>query len=240
MADKKDAPAPTKTHPATPVFVPLFILMLVGAIYFGVETFIAAHPALQDFLHLLGLFLTGKATLGQLASQTTVPLYRFLIYLFLLLSLLLSAILLWLIISTRNKLKKVHATMHAPLIPPTAAAIAAGAAGAAPTVSDMNPKWLKVLGHIHSDSASDWKLAILEADIMLDEMLDKAGYPGQTISEKLKLVDKNSFSTLDMAWEAHKVRNSIAHEGSDFALSKDEASRVVTMFERVFKEFKYI
>ncbi|MEK7185092.1 MAG: hypothetical protein AAB726_00500, partial [Patescibacteria group bacterium] len=113
-------------------------------------------------------------------------------------------------------------------------------AAGVPIPEDVNPKWLRVLSHINSDHASDWRLAILEADIMLDEMLDKMGYPGQTLGEKLKMVERSDFDTIDLAWEAHKMRNSIAHEGSDLTMSKVEAEKVITMFERVFREFKFI
>lgn len=103
-----------------------------------------------------------------------------------------------------------------------------------------NKKWERVVAHIESPNESDWKLAILEADIMLDELLDASGYKGETMGEKLKQVDKSDFNTIDLAWEAHKVRNMIAHEGSEFALSEREARRIVGLYEKVFKEFRYI
>ncbi len=109
-------------------------------------------------------------------------------------------------------------------------------------VSDIyaNHKWERVLKHIESHNESDWKLAILEADIMLDELLDKSGYKGETMGDKLKQVDKSDFNTIDLAWEAHKIRNMIAHEGADFKINAREAQRVIKLYEQVFKEFKYI
>ena len=103
-----------------------------------------------------------------------------------------------------------------------------------------NQKWERVLKRIESHNESDWKLAILEADIMLDELLDKSGYRGDSMSDKLKQVDKSDFNTIDFAWEAHKIRNMIAHEGSEFAINAREAQRVIKLYEQVFKEFKYI
>jgi len=93
---------------------------------------------------------------------------------------------------------------------------------------------------MESHNESDWKLAILESDIMLDELLDKSGYHGVTMSDKLKQVDKSDFNTIDLAWEAHKIRNMVAHEGSEFAINSREAQRVIKLYEQVFKEFKYI
>src|SRR5690606_23767063 len=36
---------------------------------------------------------------------------------------------------------------------------------------DENPKWRQISDHVSSDNPNDWRLAIIEADIMLDELL---------------------------------------------------------------------
>lgn len=104
----------------------------------------------------------------------------------------------------------------------------------------MNKKWQNVVDHLESDSPNDWKFAIIEADIILDEMLDSMGYHGDTVGDKLKKIEKSDFSTIDKAWEAHKVRNQIAHEGSAFAITKAEAVRVIELYKDVFQEFYFI
>lgn len=101
-------------------------------------------------------------------------------------------------------------------------------------------KWQMALKHASSPNPSDWKLAIIEADTILDALLENSGYPGATLGERLKNADRGVFKTLDYAWEAHAVRNKIAHEGSAYALSEREAKRVIQLYEEVFKEFKYI
>ena len=103
-----------------------------------------------------------------------------------------------------------------------------------------NPRWQRVVVHISSDNASDWRLAILECDIILDELLDKLGYFGGTIGDKLKNATTAEFRTLNNAWEAHKIRNAIAHEGQDFTLTQREARRIVSLYETVFREFDFI
>lgn len=103
-----------------------------------------------------------------------------------------------------------------------------------------NPKWKLVSEHINSDDPNKWKLAILEADIILAEMLDKLSLQGESIGEKLKSVERSDFNTIEEAWEAHKIRNAIAHQGSDFLLNQREAKRVIGLYETVFKEYKII
>ncbi len=101
-------------------------------------------------------------------------------------------------------------------------------------------KWKIVEAHILSENPNDWRHAIIEADIMLEEMLAGAGYPGDTLGEKLKGADSSTFKTINQAWEAHKIRNAIAHEGANFILSSREAKRVIRLFEEVFREHNYI
>ena len=45
-----------------------------------------------------------------------------------------------------------------------------------------------VLTHIASPNPNDWKLAIIEADIILDDALKQYGYVGNSLGEKLKSI----------------------------------------------------
>jgi len=103
-----------------------------------------------------------------------------------------------------------------------------------------NERWQRVDGLSRSKNPNDWKVAIMEADIILDEMLGKMGYHGETLSDKLKSIEKSDFVTIDKAWEAHKIRNAIAHQGGEFLVNEREARRVIGLFKEVFEEFKYI
>ncbi len=101
----------------------------------------------------------------------------------------------------------------------------------------INPRWAKVLDGLNSPNESDWRLSILEADIMLYDLLEKMSLPGETIGDKLKAVDPADFRTVNNAWEAHKIRNQIAHDGAEFKLTDREAKRVVALYMTVFEEF---
>jgi hypothetical protein len=94
--------------------------------------------------------------------------------------------------------------------------------------------------HMTSDNPAEWRLAIIEADALLEEMVKKMGYEGTTLGEMLKNIELSDFTTLNDAWEAHKIRNQIAHQGSTFLLTKREAKRVMQLYEKVFREFDII
>lgn len=103
-----------------------------------------------------------------------------------------------------------------------------------------HPRWAGVLAHATSLNQPEWRLAILEADTMLAELLDRLGYKGLSIGEQLKSANPERFKTLQDVWEAHRVRNQIAHEGSAFSLSERETKRVIGLYERTFREFDFI
>lgn len=106
--------------------------------------------------------------------------------------------------------------------------------------NELAKKWDKIKTHIESENGNDWRQAILEADIILGELLTRLGYKGEGIGEQLKRANKSDFKTLDDAWEAHKIRNRVAHDGSDFVLTKSEAKRVIDLYRKVLEEFFYL
>jgi len=103
-----------------------------------------------------------------------------------------------------------------------------------------NEQWEKVLAHLESTNPSDWRVSIMEADSMLDELVKKMRYKGENMGERMKNADRGKFKTLQSAWEAHLIRNKVAHEGSQFDLPHDEARRVIRLYEVVFNEFDFI
>ncbi|MCK5096204.1 MAG: hypothetical protein KAR24_02530 [Candidatus Pacebacteria bacterium] len=101
-------------------------------------------------------------------------------------------------------------------------------------------QWRIVENHLLSENQAKWRIAILEADTMLNEAILRAGAVGDTLGERLKSLDPGDFQTLQEAWDAHKIRNMIAHEGINFQLTQREAKRVIDLYKKVLKELKYI
>ncbi len=90
--------------------------------------------------------------------------------------------------------------------------------------------------HLDSENPNDWKLAIIEADIILDDVLKRQGYAGTSLGERLKSISPSVLASLDDAWQAHKVRNEIAHAGAEFVLTHKIARETIMQYNRVFKE----
>ena len=108
-----------------------------------------------------------------------------------------------------------------------------------PSEEVKNQRWSEIEELISLPNESDWKLAIIEADKMLDDLLGSLGYQGMSIGDKLQSIEKGDMQSLDDAWEAHKYRNKIAHE-SGFVVTQHEAKNMIGRYENVFKEYRYI
>ncbi len=154
-------------------------------------------------------------------------------------SIILSALFLWGIIHAVRNLSKINReynekrkkTISESLAPIT---------GKVPNKKlNVSKEWHTVLTHASSHNTNDWKIAILDADSILDDVLKAKGYIGDTMADRLKAIDRGDLRNLDLAWEAHKYRNAIAH-GDSLEFNQHEVRRIISNFERVFKEFGVI
>ncbi len=109
-----------------------------------------------------------------------------------------------------------------------------------PKLTPEQERWNKIEKLFASPSESDWRIAIIEADTMLDEFIFTLGYPGSNLGERMKNINKQYFPALDIAWDAHKIRNRIAHEGMEFHLSERDKEIARKNFEYVFRDAKLI
>ncbi len=106
--------------------------------------------------------------------------------------------------------------------------------------SGKNMRWEHVLDLVSSVNETDWRLSIIEADSILEGLLESKGIPGAGIGERLKNISPGDLKNIQAAWDAHLVRNKIAHEGSEFKVSQYDANKTVRLYEAVFRELGFI
>ncbi|NQV00982.1 MAG: hypothetical protein HQ537_02590 [Parcubacteria group bacterium] len=102
---------------------------------------------------------------------------------------------------------------------------------------EMNKTWQAILNKLESENDSDYKLAVIEADKILDDSLKRLGYQGEDMGERLKQIKFDQLSNIDELWQAHKVRNRIAHE-PDFQLTQTQAKRAIEIYQRAMQDLK--
>ncbi|MES2225083.1 MAG: hypothetical protein V4478_03810 [Patescibacteria group bacterium] len=99
-----------------------------------------------------------------------------------------------------------------------------------------NATWRGIRERLLGDNPSEWKLSIIEADIYMDRVLDDKGFHGDTTGDKLKQITPDRLPSIQIAWEVHKIRNRIAHDGAAFVLTMPEARRLLSYYEIVFTD----
>lgn len=105
----------------------------------------------------------------------------------------------------------------------------------APGEDIFDARWKEVREHIKSTNTAEWRFAVIEADKILDDLLKKAKYPGDTLGERLMLMQPGDLTTLDNIWSAHKLRNTIAHN-PDYQVSYAEAREAIENYEKAIRE----
>lgn len=101
-------------------------------------------------------------------------------------------------------------------------------------VEKYRSKWLAIEQSLSKDRIETAHLAILNADKLVDKALKERGFGGNTMGERMKAAH-STWSRRDVIWEAHKLRNRIAHE-SDVTISYDQARRALAGFKLALKD----
>lgn len=101
--------------------------------------------------------------------------------------------------------------------------------------SPLGSRWEEIQKHLDSVKEAEWKFAVIEADSLVDSILKASGYPGDTMGDRLKNIDKTQIVSIDDLWEAHKIRNRLAHD-TNYFLRYGEAKRAVQLYEKALKE----
>lgn len=77
------------------------------------------------------------------------------------------------------------------------------------------------------------KMAIVEADKLLDSALKSMMMPGETLGERLRVAGYK-YPELRHVWFAHKLRNQLVHETS-FEITKSQASAALHEYKKALK-----
>ena len=106
--------------------------------------------------------------------------------------------------------------------------------------SKMQKRWDAIKGRLKGDNISQYKVAIIEADKIAEEILDGIGYKGANMSEKLEQVTGVQLDDhLESLKGAHQIRNKIVHE-ADYVIDKRMAEAVIGVYESFLKYLEYL
>jgi hypothetical protein len=106
-------------------------------------------------------------------------------------------------------------------------------------VSKVSKKWKKILKRFERGTETEWKLAIIEADDLLNEILARMGYEGETLGERLKKVKKTILPNLDEVFQVHKIKSDIVYDPS-FRLTFEQAQEILAIYQRTISNLEAI
>ncbi len=96
-------------------------------------------------------------------------------------------------------------------------------------------KWKQISNRINNNLEAEYKLAIMEADLMLESILKGMGYIEETVEKKLINVTSTEISNIEELKKVRKARNDIVYD-PDYQLSKEKTKEVLDVYAATFKE----
>ena len=94
--------------------------------------------------------------------------------------------------------------------------------------------WKIVQQHFFRGDDNDLKISIIQADTILEEALRHAGTRGANLGDRLKNLKRGQVPNLEDVWQAHKLRNQIAHEPV-LKVKRDTAERALEAYKEALK-----
>lgn len=97
----------------------------------------------------------------------------------------------------------------------------------------IQARWTEIERMLETGGEMHLKIAVMEADKLLDHALKAMAMPGKTLGERLKYA-AYKYPNIRNVWGAHRLRNSLAHEAS-FYLDPSMAKRAVKDFKEALR-----
>jgi len=138
----------------------------------------------------------------------------------------------WTIIQNNRLLKESYAQETVPHAISSSDEVSEGWVG-------LKEEWQALRSHLETASDADSPMLIIEADTLVDRALKGIDLPGVTMGERMKSLEDQHFAYIQDLWDAHKLRNQIAHEGAK-DIHYSDALYAIEKYEKVLRELGVI
>ncbi len=98
-------------------------------------------------------------------------------------------------------------------------------------------QWVKISKRLEPGKAEDYKMSLIEADSLLDDVLKRMGFKGENMKERLEQIDAKTLPDIESIKKANKLRNSIVYD-SDYDLSLDKAKETLRIYEKALRDLE--
>jgi len=104
-------------------------------------------------------------------------------------------------------------------------------------VKKVGKDWEEIKAKLKAELESEWKLAVIEADKMLDDTLNRMGFGGVSLGERLEKLTTATLSNIEEVRIAHKIRNNIVHDPT-YRLSLEETKKTILIYEKALTDLQ--
>ena len=91
-------------------------------------------------------------------------------------------------------------------------------------------RWKKIRDKLDTGVEAEYKLAIIEADDFLGEMLEERGFLDENFEEAIKKAGKGMLPNIEEILSAHEVRNSVVYN-PDFKVNAETTKNILSVYE---------
>jgi len=95
--------------------------------------------------------------------------------------------------------------------------------------------WKKVRSRLEAGSESEYKLAVIEADDFLNEVLERRGYKGDNFEERINQISSAQLPNKEQVIDIHEVRNSVVYD-PDFELELERAQEIIDVYQSTLRQ----
>lgn len=100
-------------------------------------------------------------------------------------------------------------------------------------------RWQKVLRFLKSGGVHEWKMAIVEADDLVKDILEVTGYEGGYLSDQITQFPPVWKEDGEKLADAHAVRMAVVKDAT-YILTEEETRRVLTIYGGFLHKMDYI
>lgn len=101
-------------------------------------------------------------------------------------------------------------------------------------LKEINKRWKNITKNLGDENEEEHKLAIIEADDLMYQIMEEKGYEGETFEQLLEKVGRKIIPNHEELLFAHQMRNSIVYD-ANYQLDIKIAKKAISDYETAIK-----
>ncbi len=102
----------------------------------------------------------------------------------------------------------------------------------------INQKWAKIKGKSRTSEA-EARLAVIEADTLLEDTLKRMGFKGQVLKERLEILTVDILENVEQVKKANEIRQKLVDD-PNYHLDLDSAYKVLDVYEKALENLQVL